>query len=79
MIVIISAPNSTRRAFLCRIYCAEHCGKFKYDGNFVCSNFFIESFRFGRDLQELVNKDMSEDITEEAQMTTLRSYSQERT
>lgn len=79
MRIIISASNRTRRAFIGSFYGADHGGKFKYDGQFVCSNFLLDSLRFSRDLQESVKKGMAQGKAEEAQIATLRSSSQERT
>lgn len=78
MRVIFSAPYDTRRAFLGNLYGADHYGKFEYDGNFVCSNFLLESLRFSPDLRVCVKNNMSEFIAEEAQMPNRRCCLHER-
>lgn len=58
MRVIISVPNRTKKNFISNYYRFDHSEKFKYDGNFVCSNFLLESFRFSRDLETSTKEDI---------------------
>lgn len=70
---MINVPSRTRMAFLDSRYHAGHGGKFKYDWKFVCFNSLLESFRFSRDLQPSVKKDISDVIGEEAKMSNVSS------
>lgn len=51
MELIIQASNQTRRSFLGSLYSPDNVGSSKYDGNFVCTTFLLQVFKFNHNLQ----------------------------